>query len=90
QSEISPGLDSNLDVRGMRLDEALSRTEKYLEAVFSQSAFAQVTIIHGLGTGALREGIRNLLRNLPFVSDFRDGGPGGGGTGATTVELVRK
>ena len=74
----------------MRLDEALSLTERYLQSVFSQEAFAQVNIIHGLGTGALREGIRNLLRELPFVSDFRDGGPGAGGTGATIVDLIRK
>jgi DNA mismatch repair protein MutS2 len=89
-TEAEPGLDSTLDVRGMRLDEALSRTEKYLQAVFSSSRYAQVNIVHGLGTGALREGIRKLLRQLPFVSDFRDGGTGGGGTGATIVELVRK
>jgi DNA mismatch repair protein MutS2 len=89
-TEAAPGLDSTLDVRGMRLDEALSRTERYLESVFSSSRYAQVNIVHGLGTGALREGIRKLLHELPFVSDFRDGGTGGGGTGATIVELVRK
>ena len=89
-TEASPGLDSTLDVRGLRLDEALSRVEKYLEAVFSSSRYAQVNIVHGLGTGALREGIRRLLQGLPFISDFRDGGAGGGGTGATIVELVRK
>jgi len=83
-------LSSSLDVRGMRLDEALSRTEKYLQAVFSSNRYTQVNVIHGLGTGALREGIRKLLQELPFVSDFRDGGTGGGGTGATTVEFTRK
>lgn len=91
QSSLGEGegpSSSRLDVRGMRLDEALARTERYLEQVFSSRRFAQVTVVHGLGTGALREGIRKLLESLPFVSEFRDGGPGGGGAGATTVELT--
>lgn len=88
QSEPDLELSSTLDIRGLRLDEALSRCEKYLEAVFSTSRYLQVTIVHGLGTGALREGLRERLRELPFVSDFRDAGPGAGGTGATLIELA--
>ncbi len=83
-------LGSSLDLRGLRLDEALARAERYLERVFTTGRFAQVTLVHGLGTGALREGIRKLLGELPFVADYRDGGTGMGGTGATLVELARK
>lgn len=79
---------SRLDLRGMRLDEALAAAERYLEQIFSTQRFTQVTLVHGLGTGALREGIRKRLSSLPFVSDFRDGGPGGGGAGATVVDLT--
>jgi DNA mismatch repair protein MutS2 len=86
-TESTPGLGSTLDLRGLRLDEALSQVEKYLSQVYSSQQFAQVHLVHGLGTGALREGIRKLLRRLPFVIDFRDGGAGAGGTGATTVDL---
>ncbi len=89
-TEAPADLDSSIDLRGMRLDEALASAERYLETVFASSRYVQVTIVHGLGTGALREGIRKLLRDLPFVSDFRDGGTGAGGSGATIVELVRK
>ena len=42
-----------------------------------------------LGTGALREGTVKLLRKLPYVKSFRDGGPGHGGAGATIVEFER-
>ena len=72
----------------MRLDEALAAAERYLEQIFSTQRFTQVTLVHGLGTGALREGIRKRRASLPFVSDFRDGGPGGGGAGATVVDLT--
>ncbi len=77
----------SLDLRGQRLDEALARAERYLEKVFTSRRYTQVTLVHGLGTGALREGLRKLLGELPFVSDYRDGGPGQGGSGATVVEL---
>jgi dsDNA-specific endonuclease/ATPase MutS2 len=70
-------LGSSLDLRGLRLDEALARAERYLERVFTTGRFAQVTLVHGLG-------------ELPFVADYRDGGTGMGGTGATLVELARK
>jgi DNA mismatch repair protein MutS2 len=77
----------SLDLRGQRLDEALARAERYLEKVFTSRRYTQVTLVHGLGTGALREGVRKLLGELSFVSDYRDGGPGQGGSGATIVEL---
>ena len=88
--EGSSPLGSSLDLRGLRLDEALARSERYLERVFTTGRYAQVTLVHGLGTGALREGIRKLLGELPFVADYRDGGTGMGGAGATCVELARK
>jgi DNA mismatch repair protein MutS2 len=88
--EGSMPLGSSLDLRGLRLDEALAKAERYLERVFTTGRYAQVTLVHGLGTGALREGIRKLLGELPFVADYRDGGTGMGGTGATLVELARK
>ncbi|MCM2278829.1 MAG: Smr/MutS family protein [Oligoflexia bacterium] len=77
-----------LDLRGTRLDEAMMELERYLDQAYRSGA-AQVTIVHGLGTGALREGTRRILARLPYVKEFRDGGAGHGGTGATLVEFER-
>lgn len=76
-----------IDLRGKRLDDALTELTAYLDHAFLSRVYPQVTIVHGLGTGAIREGARKLLANLPYVKTFRDGGPGQGGTGATLVEF---
>jgi DNA mismatch repair protein MutS2 len=78
-----------LDLRGKRFDDAMSELEHYLDQAYRSGGRAQVTIVHGMGTGALREGTRKLLGTLPYVKDFRDGGAGGGGPGATLVEFDR-
>lgn len=80
---------SRLDLRGVRLDEAMSQLEHYLDQAFRSGALAEVTIVHGLGTGALREGTRRILQSLPYVRAYHDGGAGQGGTGATIVEFDR-
>jgi DNA mismatch repair protein MutS2 len=81
---------SQLDLRGVRFDEAMHELEHYLDQAYRSGGLAEVTIVHGLGTGALREGTRKLLSELPYVKDFRDGGAGLGGTGATIVEFDQK
>lgn len=91
-SNVSSGSDrgmSELDIRGLRFEEAMSQLESYLDHVFRNGSFAEVTVVHGLGTGALREGTVKLLRRLPYVKAFRDGGAGRGGSGATLVEFDR-
>ncbi|PSL44038.1 DNA mismatch repair protein MutS2 [Salsuginibacillus halophilus] len=75
-----------LDLRGVRYDEAMHRVEKYLdEAVLA--GFQKVDIIHGKGTGALRKGVKELLKKHPNVKNTRDGGMNEGGIGNTVVEL---
>ncbi len=86
------GVDSHLpppeiDLRGIRFDEAMGTLERYLDQAFRSRNYLEVTIIHGLGTGALREGTHKLLKRLPYIKTFRDGGAGHGGTGATVVEF---
>jgi DNA mismatch repair protein MutS2 len=49
----------------------------------------EVTVVHGLGTGAIREGTRKLISKLPYIKTFRDSGLGQGGAGATLVEFDR-
>ena len=74
------------DVRGMALDEALDEVALYLD----QAALAglhEVTIVHGKGTGVLREGIQKALKSYPNVKSFRRGRYGEGEEGVTVVEL---
>ena len=84
------GRDSNvkleLDLRGERYEDAIIRTEKYLDdAILSN--YHQVSIIHGKGTGALRQGIQQYLKNHRRVKTYRFGESGEGGHGVTVVEL---
>ncbi|HEY9570949.1 MAG TPA: Smr/MutS family protein, partial [Metalysinibacillus sp.] len=75
-----------LDLRGERYEEALARTEKYLDDALLAN-YHQVSIIHGKGTGALREGIQSFLKRHPRVKNYRFGEPAEGGYGVTVVEL---
>lgn len=77
---------SSLDLRGARVDEALEALVRYLDDA-SLAGLEQVTIIHGLGTGALRDAVREQAGSHPLVKDFRAGGRGEGGDGATIVRL---
>jgi DNA mismatch repair protein MutS2 len=77
-----------IDLRGMRLDDAMSELERYLDQAFRGGGM-EVTIVHGLGTGAIREGARKLIAKLPYIKTFRDSGLGQGGAGATLVEFDR-
>lgn len=80
----APEVDPQLDLRGIRYEEAMSKLESYLDQAV-RSSRGEVLIIHGIGTGSLREGTRGLLSKLPYVKEFKDAGPGQGGTGATLV-----
>ncbi|MGG0644701.1 endonuclease MutS2 [Sporosarcina gallistercoris] len=75
-----------LDLRGERYEDALRRTEKYLDDALL-SNYHQVSIIHGKGTGALRQGIQTYLKKHSRVKNFRFGDAGEGGLGVTVVEL---
>ncbi|MBS1961689.1 MAG: Smr/MutS family protein [Bdellovibrionales bacterium] len=79
--------DERIDLRGKRFDEAMSELEAYLDVAYRSGARGMVTIVHGVGTGAIRDGTRALLKRLPYIKDYRDGGAGGGGAGATLVEF---
>ncbi|MFD1030444.1 endonuclease MutS2 [Metaplanococcus flavidus] len=75
-----------LDLRGERYEEALSRVEKYIDDALL-SNYHQVSIIHGKGTGALRQGVQQYLKKHPRVKSYRFGEAGEGGSGVTVAEL---
>jgi DNA mismatch repair protein MutS2 len=75
---------SSLDVRGARVDEALEVVGRYLEDC-SLAGLARATIIHGHGTGALRDAVRAAAATHPLVASARPGERGEGGDGATVV-----
>ena len=78
---------SSLDLRGARVDEALAALDRYLDDA-GLAGLEQVTVIHGLGTGALRDATRAAAAAHPLVRDTRAGGRGEGGDGATIVRLA--
>lgn len=75
-----------LDLRGERYEDALSRVEKYLDDALLAN-YHQVSIIHGKGTGALRQGVQQYLKKHPRVKSYRFGEAGEGGSGVTVAEL---
>jgi len=77
---------TQLDLRGMTVDEALDLIDKFLDDA-ALAEHEHVVLLHGKGTGALREGIRRHLRQLPVVKDFRDAPLNEGGDGVTVVKL---
>ncbi|UJW59794.1 endonuclease MutS2 [Bacillus sp. A116_S68] len=77
---------TELDLRGERYENAMLEVEKYLDdAVLA--GYHQVSIIHGKGTGALRKGVQELLKNHRNVQETRLGTQGEGGSGVTVVLL---
>ena len=75
-----------LDLRGMRYEEAMRELETYIDRAVMQN-YPRVTIIHGRGTGALRKGVEQYLKTSPHVKSYRYGGEGEGGSGVTIVEI---
>ncbi|MGE7674070.1 endonuclease MutS2 [Lysinibacillus sp. NPDC094403] len=75
-----------LDLRGERYEDAIIRTEKYIDDALLAN-YGRVSIIHGVGTGALRQGIQTYLKKHKRVKSFRFGEAGEGGLGVTVVEL---
>jgi len=79
-------IKTELDLRGLRVDEAWSRVEKYLDDCLL-AGLTRVRLIHGKGTGALREEIRRRLDEVPHVREHHLAPPDEGGDGVTVVEL---
>ncbi len=83
----SPGME--LDLRGRTVDEMLVELDRYLDTAYL-AGLPWVRIIHGKGTGALRQAVREELRGHPLVSEFRPGDLSEGGEGVTVAKLVQR
>ncbi len=77
---------SELDLRGMRYEDALQAVDKYIDEALL-AGYPRVAIIHGKGTGALRTGVSEFLKNHRMVKSTRFGDAAEGGNGITIVDL---
>ncbi len=78
-----------INLLGKRVDEALPLIDKYIDDLVLMRA-PSARIIHGNGTGALRQAVTQHLKNHKMVSDYRLGGMGEGGLGVTVITLGKK
>ena len=86
--DLGPSLTTvELDLRGTRAEAALIRVEEFLDKAL-RDGLSTVRIIHGHGTGALRQAVRELLERHPLAKSFAPESPERGGDGATVVELT--
>jgi DNA mismatch repair protein MutS2 len=81
-----PSAARELKVIGQRVEEALPLVDKAIDEAFL-AGLKELEIIHGAGTGRLRQAIREYLKEHAFVKSFLPGGPGRGGDGVTVVEI---
>ena len=82
----SSGLSTSLDLRGQTKEEALMSVDRYIDSAFL-AGYPSVTIIHGKGTGALQQAIKQYLSTNPSVKSFNYASPNAGGDGATIVNF---
>ena len=82
----SPGLELNL--RGKLVEDGLEELDRYLERAYS-SGLLFVRIVHGKGTGRMREAVRSALKESPYVSSFEEPKDNEGGAGVTVARIAK-
>ena len=80
------GISTEIKLLGMTVDEAIDVLEKYIDDAYLASLHT-LRVVHGKGSGSLRAGVQNYLKNNPHVKSYRLGTYGEGDTGVTIVEL---
>jgi DNA mismatch repair protein MutS2 len=85
-SAKSPGLELNL--RGKLVDEGLDELDRYLERAYS-AGLLFVRIVHGKGTGRMRDAVRKALKESSYVASFEEPKDNEGGAGVTVAKMAR-
>jgi len=85
-SSKSPGIELNL--RGKLVEDGLEELERYLERAYS-SGLLFVRIVHGKGTGRMREAVRGALKSSPYVASFEEPKDNEGGSGVTVAKMAK-
>ncbi len=89
EKALIPAGPAEIQVRGMRVEEALEKVDKFLdEAVLA--GHREVRIVHGIGTGALKKALEEFLAEHPHVESTREAEREHGGAGVTVIELKDK
>ena len=86
RSNKSRSISPEINLLGMTVDEAIGVLDKYLDDAYL-AKLHQVTVIHGMGTGALRNAVQNYCKKCKYVKSYRMGEYGEGGYGVTVVEF---
>jgi len=84
--EASPSRAGGIDLRGVKVEEALERLDKFLDDA-SVDGLDQVRLLHGVGSGRLRRAVHDLLGDHPHVAAFAPASADDGGDGTTIVTL---
>ena len=85
--KASPGMEVNL--RGKLVEDGLNELDRYLEKAYS-AGLPFVRIVHGKGTGRMREAVRAALKDSPYVNSFEEAHDNEGGAGVTVAKLARE
>lgn len=85
-SSKSKTIKNELDIRGRTIEEAILELDKYIDDSYL-AGFKEVYIIHGKGTGALREGLQSYFKQHRLIKSHRIGKYAEGGTGVTVLEI---
>ena len=82
----SANVSTEINLLELTVDEAIARLDKYLDDAYI-AKIPQVRIVHGKGTGALRNGVTSYLRGISYIKSFRLGEVGEGDAGVTIVDF---
>jgi DNA mismatch repair protein MutS2 len=85
--DVGLGGSDRCDLHGMRVDEALERLLQALDRA-ARRGCDRLVIVHGRGTGALRDAVRRFLSDSPYATSFGPADASEGGDGATVVNLA--